>query len=144
DEIARGVAEQVTDPAHRDALVGCAPGGDDPHGARCAAAFLERTGLHLFRRPLPRAEVQRLTAATLAAAARLGDFHAGLATTLAGMLAAPEFLFRIDQPDRSGRSIDGFSRASRLSYLLWNTTPDAALLAAASRGELDSEAGLAV
>jgi hypothetical protein len=38
--------------------------------------------------------------------------------------------------------LDGYSRASRLSYLFWNTTPDEELLKAAERGELMTRAGI--
>jgi hypothetical protein len=38
--------------------------------------------------------------------------------------------------------LDGYSRATRLSLFLWNTTPDEALLAAAERGELDDMRGI--
>ena len=63
------------------------------------------------------------------------------------MLVSPEFLFVIERgrPDpKHPREIvlDGYSKAQRLSYLLWNSTPDDDLLKAAERGELDTRAGL--
>jgi hypothetical protein len=143
EEIARGIAAQVTDDAHRGKLVGCAPDGDDPDGAKCAERFLTRVGLRLYRRPLARAEVRLLTTSALTSAERLGGFDAGLAASLAGMLTSPHFLFRIDNPAPGGKSVDGFSKATRLSYLLWNTAPDEALLAAAASGALDTPEGLA-
>lgn len=142
EELARNIATQVTARSHRDKLVGCGPGPGDPQGARCAASFLNRVGLRLYRRPLTPVETRALAGAAMAASGRLGDFDAGLAAALTGMLTNPEFLFRIDAPGRSGE-IDGYSKATRLSYLLWNTTPDAELLDAAGRGELDTADGLA-
>jgi hypothetical protein len=142
EEIARSIAGQVTDRDHRDRLVGCAPSPADAAGAACARAFIRKVGLTLYRRPLPESETERLVTATLQGAQRLGDFHAGLAATLTGMLASPDFLFRIDRPDRSGRGMDGWSKASRLSYLLWNAGPDAVLLDAAAKGALDTPQGL--
>lgn len=142
EEIARGIAAEVTDPAHRDRLVGCGPDAADPKGAACAERFLGRVGRKLYRRPLARTELAGLTGAALAAAESLGDFHAGLAASLTGVLTSPHFLFRIDAPDRSGKALDGYSKASRLSYLLWNAAPDDALLAAAGNGSLDTPAGL--
>jgi hypothetical protein len=38
--------------------------------------------------------------------------------------------------------LDGFAKATRLSYLLWNTAPDEVLLAAAEADELNTTAGL--
>ena len=66
--------------------------------------------------------------------------------SLSAMLTSPQFLFRIpvieEDPDRSdGYRLDAYSRASRLSFFLWNTGPDAELLRAARDGELDSDRG---
>lgn len=142
ETLARGVAEQVTDAAHRDRLVGCAPGPADPQGARCAESFVRRVGLRLYRRPVSTAEAARFVAATMAARRTLGgDFHTGLAAALAGVLSSPEFLFRIDLPAPSGSEVDAWSKATRLSFLLWDAIPDEALLAAAASGELDTPAG---
>lgn len=144
--IARGVAQQVVDPEHRERLVGCQPDAADPQGEACATQFFDRIGRRLYRRPLDQAERDFAVASTLAAAERLGDFHAGLATSLAGMMIDLPFLFQIDvlvrDPAGGGLTLDGWSRASRLSYLLWNTTPDDELLRAAEQGELMTRAGL--
>jgi hypothetical protein len=142
EEIARGIAAQVTDEGLRDKLIGCAPGPADPAGVRCAENFLKRVGLHLYRRPLPVDELRRLVALTNSASRQLGGFHAGLAAALASMLTIPQFLFRIDAPGRGGE-VDSYSKASHLSFLLWNTSPDQALLAAAADGTLDTAGGLA-
>jgi hypothetical protein len=143
EDIARAISTQVTDKDHRDRLVGCAPSATDAKGAACARDFIQKVGLKLYRRPVSAPELQQRVAATMESAARLNDFHAGLAATLTGMLTSPDFLFRIDWPDRSGRGIDAWSAASRLSYLLWNAAPDAALLAAAADGSLNTPAGRA-
>jgi len=146
--MARSVAAQVVDPAHRAKLVGCEPGAADSGGKACAAAFFDRVGLRVFRRPLQADERAVLVANSLDAARQLGDFHAGLAAGLTGMLVDLPALFQIDRyvPDparRGQRTLDAWSRASRLSYLLWNTAPDDALLEAARTGALMTDAGLA-
>ena len=41
-------------------------------------------------------------------------------------------------PNGKDYTLDGYSRAARLSYLLWDTTPDAELLNAAQSGALDT------
>jgi len=144
DAIARHIAEQVFTPDHRAELVGCAPGADDPDGARCAASFIRRIGLKLYRRPVGEGQVRVAVARTLAGAQKLGGFDAGLQTVLVGMLTSPDFLFRIDAPARAGPAdaIDSYSKATRLSFLLWNAPPDDALLAAAASGALDRPDGL--
>ncbi len=141
DAMAQGIAAQVVDAQHRDRLVGCKPGDAKAPDAACASGFLKQAGLRLFRRPLTDEELQGAVTVAGAAAHTLGDFHAGLAYGLADLLAAPEFLFRGDaaepDPDRPGqRRLDGWSMASRLSFLIWDTSPDAELLAAAGRGDL--------
>ena len=142
EQIARGIAEQVTDKDHRDKLIGCAPSPTDTDGARCAEGFLKKVGLQLYRRPLTAQDARDLTALTLSASKQLGGFHEGLATALSAMLTNPRFLFRIDVPGRAGE-VDGYSKASRLSFLFWNTSPDQQLLKAAASGSLDQPDGLA-
>jgi hypothetical protein len=135
DAMAQGVAAQVVDEKHRARLVHCKP---DP---ACAASFLKSVGLRLFRRPLTDEELQGALAISAKSAETLNDFYAGLAYGLADLLAAPEFLFREEtaesDPDHPGqRRLDGWSMASRLSFLLWDAPPDPELLAAAGRGDL--------
>ena len=52
------------------------------------------------------------------------------------MLVSPEFLFRIEQAARGSDGpmgeLDSFSKASRLSFFLTDSTPDAELLRAAT------------
>ena len=148
EAMARIVAAQVIDPEHRARLVGCEPGPGDPVGRACAIAFFDRVGLRLYRRPLQPDERQLLVSSSLAAASRLGSFHQGLAAALTAALIDLPVLFQVDHyvadPARPGsRTLDGWSRAARLSFLLWNTAPDEALLAAARSGALMSDAGLA-
>lgn len=142
ENLARSISAQVTDEQHRAKLVRCVPTPADQNGAACARQFFQRVGLQLYRRPLSDAEVTALTKATTDATTTLGDFHAGLAATLSGMLTSPEFLFRIDRPAPSRRNIDAWSKASRLSFLFWNSMPDQTLLDEARSGALDTQAGL--
>jgi hypothetical protein len=66
---------------------------------------------------------------------------------LVSLLVAPEFLFRVEmaEPDPANPQqfrLDGYTKASRLSFMFWDTTPDAELLAAARSGALHTEEGL--
>jgi len=63
------------------------------------------------------------------------------------LLQAPSFLFRVEvgetDPARAGMArLTGYEVATRLSYLLWGTMPDDALLEAASSGALASAEGV--
>jgi hypothetical protein len=147
DGIARQIAAQVVDADHRDVLVPCSPASESAPDAACARAFFARIGPLLYRRPLEAKTLERLIDVSGAAAASVHDFYAGLAFGLAGMLETPEFLFVADytepDPDHPGqRRLDAYSRASRLSFLLWNTMPDALLTKAAQDGDLNSRRGL--
>ena len=64
------------------------------------------------------------------------------------MLQTPAFLYRLEQgtatPHLAGQVIQlgPYEVASRLSYFLWSSAPDDALLNAAAAGKLDGDAGL--
>jgi hypothetical protein len=69
-----------------------------------------------------------------------------VAAALTAMLAAPRFLFRVEQPgagpnDRGAVPLDDHSLATRLSYLLWSSLPDDDLVEVARAGELHQRLG---
>jgi hypothetical protein len=69
------------------------------------------------------------------------DFDYGIQRALERVLVSPQFLFRIEQdPDGAAAGavypIGDFELASRLSFFLWSSIPDDALLDAASTGTL--------
>ena len=59
-------------------------------------------------------------------------------TVLTRVLISPSFLYRVEQPaDGKGpQPISDWEQATRLSYFLWATTPDAGLREAAAAGKL--------
>lgn len=140
------IATQVfADGDRRLALVGCEPVGDKARD--CVESFVRSFGPKVWRRPLGEEEVTRLTDVAMPAAAALDDPWRAPQTALSAMLQSPNFLFRAElgepDPDRPGSSrFSSWEMASRLSYFLWNTTPDDELIAAAQRGELVSDEGL--
>jgi hypothetical protein len=144
---AREIALQVVSPAHRDRLIGCQP-DQSAAGRECAEKFLTGIGTKLFRRPLSAEEVQTALTQAQLSAQQLNDAYAGLAASLTGLLTAPDFLFRLqtvatNASQSSRHTLDGWSRATQLSFFLWNASPDDALLAAAAAGELDTPEGMA-
>src|SRR6185295_11508569 len=66
------------------------------------------------------------------------SYRDALRVGLKGVLVAPEFLFRKEP------KVDDLALATRLSYFLWSTMPDAALLEAAAKGGLATPEGLRV
>jgi Protein of unknown function (DUF1592)/Protein of unknown function (DUF1588)/Protein of unknown function (DUF1595)/Protein of unknown function (DUF1585)/Protein of unknown function (DUF1587) len=148
DASARGIAAEVVSEKRREQLIPCRPRSEISFDAACAKQFVQHYGPILFRRPLSGEEVKRYVRTAEAAQQRLGDFYQGLQFALAGMLVSPDFLVRIEQvvPDPKQRGqfrLDAYAKATRLSYFLTNSTPDAELLRAAGAGELDTDAGLA-
>jgi hypothetical protein len=114
----------------------------------CAREVLVRLGRRAWRRPLAEAEVTLLVGIAKQGAMALGDFHKGLEFPVAALIQSPSFLFRAElgeaDPTVPGRlRYDSWEMASRVSFLLWNSIPDDALLDAAERGELITDAGLA-
>ena len=111
-------------------LIPCKP------SAECRARFIASFGLKAFRRPLKTAEQQRYEALF----ARETDFARGAQLVVEAMLQSPNFLFRLDSA--TDPSLKPYAAASQLSYSLWDSMPDDALLAAAARGELATPPGV--
>ena len=143
-KIADGIARQVVDEKNRAKLLPCTPKSATTADRDCAGQIMDRYGLLLFRRPLTAEERKARLDAADTATKMSGNFYTGIRYSLTTLLSAPDFLFRpeIAVPRGKDFTLDGYSRAARLSYLLWDTTPDAALLEAARSGALDSDAGV--
>ena len=144
-KMADAIALQVTDEKHRDKLVSCTPKSAKAPDDGCAAQFFGRYGLMLFRRPLTGDELKMRVNLARAMAKSSGDFYAGLRYGLAQLLQSPNFLFRKESAVPAGGktlTLEAYSRASRLSYFMWDTTPDSELLQSAQSGALNTSAGL--
>jgi hypothetical protein len=147
DAMARGIAAQVVDEAHRGTLLPCKPVSAAAPDDACAAQFFAKAGPLLYRRPLAPQELAQAVALANTAAQTLKSFYSGLEMSLAGMLESPQFLFRQEvaepDPDRPGAyRLDAYSMAAQLSFFLWNSGPDAQLMAAAQNGRLQTRSGL--
>lgn len=99
-----------------------------------------------FRRPVREAEVANLVAFAESSTGADAKFEDQLKAALTRMLVAPEFLFLVEAvpagTPRGGYRLTDWELASRLSYFLTGTMPDAELRAAAFRGELSNAAKL--
>jgi hypothetical protein len=147
DSGAHSIAAAVVGGKNRNTFVPCKPQQSTTFDASCAQRFVEQYGLLLFRRPPTNDEVKRFVAAARTGQEHLGDFYSGIQFALAGMLVSPEFLLRIETTQAASdkaepRELDAWSKATRLSYFLTNSTPDQELMRAAAAGELDSARGL--
>jgi mono/diheme cytochrome c family protein len=106
----------------------------------CAKTILTTLGSRAYRRPMTRAESDRLM--TLYRTGReQGGFEKGIEFGLRGILANPKFVYRAERdpgtvtPGSTYR-IDDYELASRLSFFLWSSIPDDELMSVAGRGRL--------
>jgi len=124
-------------------LLSCDPTATANQDA-CVRTFLSSFGLKTYRRPLDAGEVDRLFA-FYTKSKQTYDFATGVRLTLQAMLQSPNFLYRAETAtaDMKGVAhVPAYETASRLSYLLWGSMPDATLFADAAAGKLDTPAGV--
>jgi len=116
-----------------DAVVACDP------GPACAEGFVDDFGRRAFRRPLSTAERTALLDVYAQAEAE-GGFADGIGTVVTVVLQAPQFLYLFEAGGEEVQpgviALSDYELATRLSYLLWDTTPDDTLLGLAEAGEL--------
>jgi hypothetical protein len=142
--MADGIAVQVTAEKYRPKLP-CAPKSAKEPDDACTAQILSQFGRMLYRRPLTQDEIKSGVNLSHGLAKSSNDFYAGLRYGVASLIQAPDFVFRMETAVPAGNkqwALDPYSRATRLSYLMWNSAPDAELLQAAEKGDLNTAAGL--
>ena len=105
----------------------------EPTDSVAARRFVTEFGLKCFRRPLLSDEVEKYVGLLLRGAGQANDFYAGAQLVVEAMLQSPNFLFRIERGKNSKH--EPFEIASRLSYLLWDSMPDDAMLSDAAAGQ---------
>jgi hypothetical protein len=138
----------VSDTPSRQAIFTCHPAaGATPQDERkCASAILLRLSREAYRRPVTQDEVTPLL--TFYDAGRKdGEFDNGIRNALQAILASPGFVFRVERVPTTAKPgqpyrISDIELASRLSYFLWASVPDAALIQATADGALKTPAGL--
>ena len=131
-------AKVIATPASRSKVVPCTASTD-----ACAADFIASFGRRAFRRPLTTVEQATFLDLFHGADELLdtGDaFSKGVQLTVEAMLQSPNFLYRVEVDEAAGpqglAQLTPYEMASKLSYLLWNTMPDATLLDLAESGAL--------
>lgn len=106
-------------------------------GAGPSRDVLERFVTRAFRRPAKPGEVDRLAALVESEIKKGEPPAAALKTGLLAVLCSKDFFYIVEgDPARSDARVTPWELASRLSYFLWNTLPDPALLDAARDGSL--------
>jgi hypothetical protein len=121
-------------------FVTCANGTKD---ATCAAAFVGTFGKQVYRRPLTAADTAPYTALYQKAISSGYDFQTGIEWIVFAMLQSQQFLYRFElnaKPTGAYATPSPYEMASRLSFLYWQSMPDAALFDAADKGQLATQA----
>jgi hypothetical protein len=135
-DVATGIAESLAaDPARVSGISGCSG-----ESADCLRALADVLGKRLLRRPLSPAELDLYLEGAGDLATPEG-FAEGVVRVVATLLQSPEFLYRFertaaDSADGNVRLASAWVLASRLSFLLWGSVPDQALLDAAAENAL--------
>jgi hypothetical protein len=107
-----------------------------------AREILGRFAKQAYRRPVDDKTIDRLTGlAEVNYSLPDKRFEEGVQRAMVAVLASPRFLFRVEEIDPGHASeefapVDEYALASRLSYFLWSSMPDAELMQLADRGEL--------
>jgi hypothetical protein len=105
-----------------------------PKHVEAALEFAERA----YRRPLADAEKTELRELYRKLRREELAHDEAIRLTLARVLVAPAFLYRAEKPGpgKEQAPVNDWELASRLSYFLWSSAPDAELRAAAAKGTL--------
>ena len=112
-----------------------------------ATQILKRFATMAFRRPATNSEIEELLRLFDLSMAGKSPFEKALYLPLKSVLLSPHFLFRIEKDSRGTTGVgmvkvDDYALASRLSFFLWATMPDAELMRAAEEQRLSTPGGL--
>ena len=133
-DVAETAVEQALTERY-DALVPCTPAANDFDDA-CVGDVITTFAERAYRRPLTEEDLAELRALHADASTETGDLRETLVWVFAGIVASPSVLYR------PSSAKDAYALATRLSYFLWSSTPDDALLERAAAGDLVDEAVL--
>jgi len=133
------------DSESRRRLFVCRPSGVGDEDA-CATKILKTVARHAYRRPVSDDDLDTLLVFFKQGRTESG-FDGGIEFALERILAAPDFLFRIEDdplnlPVGTTHRLSDLEVAARLSFFLWSSIPDDELLGVAEKGLLKQPAVL--
>jgi hypothetical protein len=108
---------------------------------RRAEIVLSQLLRRAYRRPVTAEDLRKPMQFFREGTAEGGGFDAGIENAVSAILVSPQFLFRVEA-DPAGLApgtayrVSDLELASRLSFFLWSSIPDDALIDAAVRGDL--------
>lgn len=129
----------ISETASRRRVFSCRPTSSREEKS-CAESIIARLASQAYGRPVDKGDVKDLMDFYYMGAEQ-GGFEAGIRMALEATLSSPHFLFRMEREPAGTRAGDVYNiadidLASRLSFFLWGTNPDAELLALAKSGAL--------
>lgn len=113
--------------------------GQTPTDSSCARRILATVARRAYRRPVSDEDVRSLMTFYDRGRKSGATFDAGIEMALRAMLVSPEFLFRVETEPAGSMPVyrvPDLELASRLSFFIWSSVPDDALLDAAVQGRL--------
>lgn len=131
----------VSDTTSRRKIFTCRPTAAEEE-APCAAEIVRRLASQAFRRPVNDRDFEGLME-FYEQGRKESDFEYGIASALEAILASPQFLFRLEPAPKTTKLESSYrlgdeELASRLSFFLWGTAPDAELLKLAGLRKLSA------
>lgn len=130
----------------RRTIFTCSPDGNDSSSEEaCAIEIISDIANKAYRRPLEQTDID-----TLLDFYRIGrgdgqlTFDSGIQLAIERILISPDFLFRVErEPQNIGPGLNydlsDLELASRLSFFLWSSIPDAELLELAEKSKLQDD-----
>ncbi len=133
----------ISDNPTRRAIFSCRPTAPE-ESEPCARRIIETLAAKAYRRPLAPGDLDELMPFYTQGAAA-GGFEGGIRTALQAMLSSLHFIFRVEETPENVKGgaiyrINDVDLASRLSFFLWGTIPDKALVDLARARELSNPA----
>jgi len=129
-------------PMHRR-IIFCRPDEENSPG-ECAHRIMRRFADRAFRRPIDEGELDRLVNLVETVLEQGEPFERGIQVGVQAVLVSPQFLFRVERDESPDdplqrHAVADYELASRLSYFLWSSMPDAELFSIAAQGQLHRE-----
>jgi hypothetical protein len=146
---ARSISRQALTEKNRSRVVTC-PLTTVPaelRRDRCLQQIVTELGTQLFRRPIDSQLLKTRISLAADVAEQTGKVDSALEAAMVSLLTAPDFLFRVERAEAvpgavNTWTLDPYSRAARISFLLWDAPPDKELLATAKSRGLMTDTGL--
>ena len=130
--------------SHKNILIPSERGRGTPEYAR---EILQRFMARAWRRPVTDAEIDRKLRLYNSVRSQKPNFEEAIKTPLIAVLTSPHFLYLTesspyDSEPKAGSQLNQYELASRLSYFLWSSMPDAKLFNLAQQEHLTDDTTL--